>query len=711
MPIITGEGDARRRSEQFQKEWIAADRKAKVDLILSISSLELKQFRECATSNDVWKKLESVYASKGPAKKAALLNQVTLCKMAEGMDVRTHLTEFYDAVDKLHAMNVEINGDLLTVLILNSLPASFETFRIAMQSRDDLPDPDSLRVKIIELDDARKQKEKGNGDGAMFVKYGPFRGQSRKEHGNIGKAVSPKTNVAEQAFITECLHSSADSAIVPKWFLDSGCTSHLCNDKSLFIESEETHSGLKLASDAMTRVTGRDSQKRTILIADREGDLFFIRQNLQQACATSSATDRTQDNRTVVEDVEDNRIATSQTNEVRNASENEGELSSNKVSQDTNHGRDRGSVDDDEELEWHDAGFAMSESEIPCVQALNGPDADKWKEAIYTETKNLVASDTWMLLRTSKGQACSERIHAETWDRFSRYLRAGALSVELDLHISQLDITAAYLNGDIDTDVYMRILDFLDEMMKEIIRREGDQIIANKARMIQQCLSSGSLSTNADPCLYTDKKGQGTTIALVYVDDILIASNNKSRVNEIKVELSRRFLTRDLGTRESLTLSQESYIKDVLNRFHMEDCNPVKTPLAVGAKLEEESEGNNGDPELPYRELIGALMYIALGTRPDISHAVSVLSSAITWESRKQRTTVLSSTEAEYMAVSDAAKGVYLLGFLKELGLQNFAQLRLYNDNQGAQKLARNPLFHARIKHIDVRHHFIRQVL
>nr|XP_012150576.1 PREDICTED: uncharacterized protein LOC105663803 isoform X2 [Megachile rotundata] len=125
---------------------------------------------------------------------------------------------------------------------------------------------------------------------------------------------------------------------------------------------------------------------------------------LKVYCQTRVATDRIQDNRTVVEDVRDNCIATTQTNEVRNASENEGELSSNKVSQDTNQDRDRGSVDDDEELEWHDAGFAMSASEISCTQALNGPDAEEWKDAIYTEIKNLVANDTWMLVNKPNNQ-------------------------------------------------------------------------------------------------------------------------------------------------------------------------------------------------------------------------------------------------------------------------------------------------------------------
>ena len=179
----------------------------------------------------------------------------------------------------------------------------------------------------------------------------------------------------------------------------------------------------------------------------------------------------------------------------------------------------------------------------------------------------------------------------------------------------------------------------------------------------------------------------------------------------------------------------------------------------------------------PFRELIGALMYVAIGTRPDITHAVNSLSqfngchrkvhwiaakrilrylkgtidlklvyrkdnenlrgyvdadwgncivdrrfytgstfilsgAAISWESRKQRTVALSSIEAEYMSITDAAKeAIHLTKFLNELGFSQLANAELFNDNQGAGKLAENPIFHSRSKHIDIRHHFIRDVL
>lgn len=83
----------------------------------------------------------------------------------------------------------------------------------------------------------------------------------------------------------------------------------------------------------------------------------------------------------------------------------------------------------------------------------------------------------------------------------------------------------------------------------------------------------------------------------------------------------------------------------------------------------------------------------------------------IAWESRKQKTVSLSSTEAEYLSISDATKEVmFLCNLLKEI---NNCQktIIIYNDNQSAQKIVRNCQHHNRTKHIDVRHHFIRDAL
>lgn len=138
------------------RRWETADQKAKSDIILSISPTELKQVRGCDTSREVWNKLSSIYQSKGPARKATLLNQLTVQRMGDDEDIRKYLCKFFDIVDKLSDMEVNINPDLLIVMLLYSLPPCFENFRCAIKSRDELPTPETLRIKIIEEYDARK---------------------------------------------------------------------------------------------------------------------------------------------------------------------------------------------------------------------------------------------------------------------------------------------------------------------------------------------------------------------------------------------------------------------------------------------------------------------------------------------------------------------------------------------------------------------------
>lgn len=191
-PAFTA-GDA--TSETAVRNWIVADNKAKSDIILSISPSELKQIKGCNTSRDVWLKLEGIYQSRGPARKANLLKQLMLQKMKDGDDVREHMGRFFDAVDKLHEMEIEINNDLLTIMLLYSLPTGYENFRCAIESRDELPTPETLRVKIAEESDARKSTDDtGTTQNAMVAAKWPGRKghKKRKPNWKNGKGESGK---------------------------------------------------------------------------------------------------------------------------------------------------------------------------------------------------------------------------------------------------------------------------------------------------------------------------------------------------------------------------------------------------------------------------------------------------------------------------------------------------------------------------------------
>lgn len=83
--------------------------------------------------------------------------------------------------------------------------------------------------------------------------------------------------------------------------------------------------------------------------------------------------------------------------------------------------------------------------------------------------------------------------------------------------------------------------------------------------------------------------------------------------------------------------------------------------------------------------------------------------SVVSWEAKKQKTVALSSTEAEYMGITDACReAIYLHNLSREIINESYT-IVLYNDNQGALKLSSNNSFNKRTKHIDIRYHFCKE--
>ena len=81
--------------------------------------------------------------------------------------------------------------------------------------------------------------------------------------------------------------------------------------------------------------------------------------------------------------------------------------------------------------------------------------------------------------------------------------------------------------------------------------------------------------------------------------------------------------------------------------------------------------------------------------------------SLVSWSSKKQNSVALSTTEAEYILAGSCAQLLWMKATLSDFGIK-FKQVPLLYDNESAVKLTNNPVQHSRIKHIDVRHHFIR---
>ncbi|XP_070016936.1 secreted RxLR effector protein 161-like [Nicotiana sylvestris] len=97
--------------------------------------------------------------------------------------------------------------------------------------------------------------------------------------------------------------------------------------------------------------------------------------------------------------------------------------------------------------------------------------------------------------------------------------------------------------------------------------------------------------------------------------------------------------------------------------------------------------------------------------RSTTGYVFSFVKAPISWKSTLQSTVVLSTTEAEYMAITEVVKeAIWLQGLLKELGVEQ-KSIIIFCDSQSAIQLAKNQVYHARTKHIDVRYHFVREII
>lgn len=136
-------------------------------MYLAINDAKLKQVKNCETARDICQKLELIFELKGLAKKASLWKWLITHRLKVSGNVRVHIDEFFDIIDKFSKLNVEI-GDKLQSIIL--LPESFDNFRCAIESRDSLSDSEALKIKILDEDITRTERTRSNDhDTALFA--------------------------------------------------------------------------------------------------------------------------------------------------------------------------------------------------------------------------------------------------------------------------------------------------------------------------------------------------------------------------------------------------------------------------------------------------------------------------------------------------------------------------------------------------------------
>lgn len=471
------------------------------------------------------------------------------------------------------------------------------------------------------------------------------------------------------------------------------------------------------------------------------------------------------------------------------------------------------------------------------AEAMGSIDSELWQKAACAEIQNYERNKTWILTDLPKGKRAikgkwvlkikrkadgaidkykarlvargfTQKEGIDYKETFSPVVRhctirfLFALAAKLGLKIDHWDVDSAFLNGNLQEEVYL-------EQPEGFIKKGQEKKVYLLKKAIyglkqganvwykdidNTLMSLGFEKARNEACVYFKISPNFFSIIALYVDDLVFLYSSEQVKAEVKKALFSKYSMKDLGPinyclgmriqRDEKTgiisIDQQQYIKELLKRFNMEDSRAKDTPMEIKSKIYNLSEAKSKVlSSVPYQNLIGALMYLAVSTRPDIAFSLSYLSQfnkypteqhwiaakrvlrylkgtqdrklvynpekgqryqiegytdadwggdsldrrsytgftfffsggPISWEARKQRTVALSSTESEYLGLSESAKEALFLSNLHNQIFKKSIHVKIYNDNLSAQKLIKNPTSHSRTKHIDIRHHFIRDVV
>jgi hypothetical protein len=219
------------------------------------------------------------------------------------------------------------------------------------------------------------------------------------------------------------------------------------------------------------------------------------------------------------------------------------------------------------------------------------------------------------------------------------------LAAKEDWIIRNLDVGGAYLEADVDTELYMEIpAEFNDgtgtrvRLRKSIYGLKQSGELWNK-RIHGIFISMGFSRSIDDPCVYTKTTNSERIILCLYVDDILIIGSNLQQVLEFETLLSSKVMklkiigdtTRFVGVNikrnreeRKIHLSQEQFVSDIVINEGLEDKPTKPSPSSVSRDLYVAEKGGNE----PIRSLVGKLRYAVDHTRPDALFPTSQISSA-----------------------------------------------------------------------------------
>ncbi|GJX35210.1 retrovirus-related pol polyprotein from transposon TNT 1-94 [Tanacetum coccineum] len=304
-----------------------------------------------------------------------------------------------------------------------------------------------------------------------------------------------------------------------------------------------------------------------------------------------------------------------------------------------------------------------------------------------------------------------------------------AYAAHKNMIIYQMDVKTAFLNGELKEEVYVSQPEgFVDQDNPSHVYKLKKALYGLKQAprawydMLSSFLISQQFSKGAvDPTLFTRHAG----------NDILLMTNKfkMSMMGQMSFFLGLQISQ----SPRDIFINQSKYASEIVKKYGLHSTDSVNAPMIENKKLDDDLQGKPVDATL-YRGMIRSLMYLT-SIRPDLNHVVCLcaryqakpaekhlqavkrifrylnvtINMGLCWSSKKQKRIAISSTEAEYIALSGCCSQIlWMRSQLTDYGFK-FNKIPLYCDNKSAIALCCNNVQHSRAKHIDIRYHFIKE--
>lgn len=318
-------------------------------------------------------------------------------------------------------------------------------------------------------------------------------------------------------------------------------------------------------------------------------------------------------------------------------------------------------------------------------EAINSSDADKWREAMTEEYNALVKNNTWTIVDLPEGRkpisskwvykikykrdqvdkykarlvarGFTQRYGFDYTETFSPVVKMDTIRLLLTLAnqfswgMVQMDVKTAFLNGTIEEEIYMSQPIGFNNSTKQVCKLNRSIYGLKQAslawnRCFTRFLKEFNLrALSSDSCVFVNRgcqileRNQPLLIVCIYVDDGLIFSNQQSTIKACIRHLSSKFeitttkpdtfvgleIRRD---GDQLFMGQSSYIRALIAKFGLNQANPSSLPFRPSIKVNKSGLVGSDSKDVanvPYRQLIGSLLYASCLTRPDICYYVNLM--------------------------------------------------------------------------------------